>query len=176
MKTRKQARTEKKDLISSRFAKDEDVQLFKILLNRLKKKYDVSSTEVLNLTQEEIMIPSTIFTKVLSPLETDVKFLKENLGLDYPTIARLLGRNRRAIWQAYKNAVKKLPEHIKPEETVYNVPVSVLRDKLSILEATVVYLKDEYKLSYHEIGKLLQRDERTVWTVYSRAQKKRKIY
>jgi len=173
MKISKQTRTEKKDLTSSKFAKDEDVQLFKILLNRLKKKYNISSTEVLSLSQEEIMIPSTIFTKVLSPLETDVKFLKENLGLDYPTIARLLGRNRRAIWQAYKNAAKKLPEGLKPEETVYSVPVSVLRDKLSILEATVVYLKDEYKLSYHEVGELLQRDERTIWTVYRRAMKKK---
>ncbi|MBW2980814.1 hypothetical protein KY360_05350 [Candidatus Woesearchaeota archaeon] len=172
MKIKKRTRTEKKDLIRSKFARDEDVQLFKIILNRLKKKYDVSSTEVLSIIREEIMIPSTIFTKILSPLETDVKYLKENLDLDYSTIAKLLKRNRRAVWQAYKNAVKKYSEKLKPEETEFNIPVSALKAELSILEATVAYLKDEYRLSYHEIGELLQRDERTIWTVYSRAMKK----
>lgn len=172
MKERKQIRTAKKDLISSKFYKDEDLQLFKIILNRLKRRYDISSTEVLSLIREEILIPSTIFTKALSPLETDVKYLKENLDLDYSMIAKLLGRNRRAVWQAHKNAVKKLPEKLKPEETEYNIPVSVLKAELSILEATVVYMKDEFGLSYHEIGELLQRDERTVWTVYHRAMKK----
>ena len=172
MRIKKQTRTEKKDLIRSRFARDEDVQLFKIILNRLKKKYGVSSTEVLSIIREEIMIPSSAFTKILSPLETDVKYLKENLDLDYSTIAKLLKRNRRAVWQAYKNAVKKFSEKLKPEETEYNIPVSALKAELSILEATVAYLKDEYGLSYHEIGELLQRDERTIWTVYSRAKKK----
>ncbi len=155
------------------FVNNEDIELFKIILNRLKKRYNLSSTEVISLTQKEILIPTTIFTKKLSPLETDVKYLKENLDLDYSRIAELLGRNRKTIWQAYKNAAKKLPEHMKPAETVYNVPVSALRDKLSILEATVAYLKDQFKLSYHKIGELLQRDERTVWTVYNRAEKKK---
>ena len=158
---------------SSKFHHDEDFQMFKVLLKRLKKKYHISTTDVLNFVQEEVMIPCTIFTKKISPLETIVKYVKENLGMDYSKIAKLLGRNRKTIWQAHKNAVKKFPQHLEPKETEYNVPVSVLRTKLSVLEAVVVYLKDQFKLSYHTIGELLQRNEKTVWTVYSRAQKKK---
>ena len=127
----------------------------------------------MSLIKEEILIPCSIFTKELSPLETNVKYLRENLGMDYSEIADLIGRNRKTIWQAYKNAIKKYPEHFKVEETEYNVPVSSLKDELSILEATVVYLKNKYKLNYHQIGELLRRNERTIWTVYHRAEKKK---
>lgn len=161
-----------RDFDSSKVYQDEDFQVFKVLLNRLKKKYHISTTDVLNFTQESVMIPCTVFIKELSPLETAVKYLKENLDIEYSKIAKLFGRDRKTVWQAHKNAVKKYPEPLKPEETEYNIPVSVLRTKLSVLEAVVVYLKDQFKLSYHKIGELLQRNERTVWTVYHRAQKK----
>ncbi len=164
---------EQKDKRIEKFAQDEEVQVFKLLLNKLKKKYHVSSTDILNQSQEEILIPCTIFTKKLSPLETDVKYLRENVGMEYAKIAELLGRNRKTIWQTYKNAVEKLPGMIVPIETEYNVPAEVLKSKLSALEAAVVYLKEEYKLSYHKIGELLHRNERTIWTVYRRALKKK---
>jgi hypothetical protein len=54
------------------------------------------------------------------------------------------------------------------------VPVSVLADeKLTIYEKLVEYLKERRKLTYREIGRLLRRDERNIWTVYHRAKKKR---
>ncbi|MBR9692093.1 hypothetical protein GOV06_04900 [Candidatus Woesearchaeota archaeon] len=157
---------------SSKFLQDEDVRIFKVLLERLKEKYNLSSTDILNLTREELTIPCTIFIDKLSPLETVVKYMKENLDLDYSKTAELLNRNRKIVWQTYKNAVGKFPKKITAKETDYNIPVSVFRTKLSILEAVVVYLKDNFELSYHKMGELLQRNERTVWTVYNRAQKK----
>jgi len=55
------------------------------------------------------------------------------------------------------------------------IPSIVLRDRsISVLEAIVEYLKDEKKLSYHEIAVLLNRDDRTIWTCYNRAKTKRK--
>ncbi|MFH2028209.1 MAG: hypothetical protein ABIJ08_03655 [Nanoarchaeota archaeon] len=55
------------------------------------------------------------------------------------------------------------------------IPSTIFRDrKISVLEAVVEYLKDEKNLTYHEIAVLLNRDDRTVWTCYSRAKKKRK--
>jgi len=45
-------------------------------------------------------------------------------------------------------------------------------NNLSILEAVVRYLKDIKRFSFHEIGLLLNRDERNIWTVYHRAKKK----
>jgi hypothetical protein len=54
------------------------------------------------------------------------------------------------------------------------IPSHVLRDrKLSALEAIIEYLKEVRKLSYHEISKILNRDERNIWTLYNRAKKKR---
>ncbi len=53
------------------------------------------------------------------------------------------------------------------------VPLSLLRDRsVSILESIVKYLKEKKKLTYHEIAVLLNRDDRTIWTVYNRARKK----
>jgi len=55
-----------------------------------------------------------------------------------------------------------------------NVPISVLQDtSVSVLEAIVEYLKEAKGLRYREIGKLLNRDERNIWTVYKRAKVKR---
>lgn len=56
-----------------------------------------------------------------------------------------------------------------------SIPTHIFRssDSLAVLESIVLYLKDERGLSYHEIGVLLNRDERNIWTVYSRAKKKK---
>ncbi len=54
------------------------------------------------------------------------------------------------------------------------IPVSVLADRtVATLEAVVEYMKEKQNLSYHEIAVLLQRDDRTIWTCYHRAKKKR---
>jgi predicted transcriptional regulator len=54
------------------------------------------------------------------------------------------------------------------------VPLSVLTDrKLSILEVIVEYLHEKKSLSFHEIAVLTKRDDRTIWTCYNRAKKKR---
>ena len=55
-----------------------------------------------------------------------------------------------------------------------SIPIRILRDRsLSVLETIVEFLKEEKELSFHEIGVLLNRDERNIWTVYNRAKKKR---
>ena len=54
------------------------------------------------------------------------------------------------------------------------IPSNVLRDSsISVLEAIVEFLKEKKGLTYHQIGELINRDERNVWTVYQRAKKKR---
>ncbi|RME16944.1 MAG: hypothetical protein D6797_03520 [Bdellovibrio sp.] len=54
------------------------------------------------------------------------------------------------------------------------IPSFILEDRtLSVLEALVEFLKEKKGLNYHEIGVLLNRDERNIWTVYHRARKKR---
>ena len=54
-----------------------------------------------------------------------------------------------------------------------NIPSSIFTNRnLSVLESLVWYLKKDLELGFRDIGKLLNRDERTIWTVHNRAKKK----
>ena len=63
---------------------------------------------------------------------------------------------------------------MKGKNTEIKLPLEIFRDRsLSVLEVISEYLHDELKLSFHEIAKLMNRDDRTIWTCYHRAKKKR---
>ena len=54
------------------------------------------------------------------------------------------------------------------------LPTCIFHDRrLSVLEVIVEFLKESHHLSYAEIGRLMNRDERNIWTVYRRANNKR---
>jgi len=56
-----------------------------------------------------------------------------------------------------------------------DIPSFVFKDRtLSVLEVMVEYLRDNKKMRFHEIAVIINRDDRTVWTVYRRAKLKRK--
>ena len=123
---------------------------------------------------KELIIPVSIFDNgMLSSLESIVKYLRENKGLRLSEIARLLGRDQRAIGVTYRFARKKLGQELSAPATKQSLPVKVIADrKLSVLESIVHHLKKTYGLQFHEIALMLRRDDRTVWTVYQRALKK----
>ncbi len=53
------------------------------------------------------------------------------------------------------------------------VPCSVFRNRsVSTLEAVTFYLKTKLKLRYTDIARLLNRNDRTIWTSYNRARQK----
>ena len=58
------------------------------------------------------------------------------------------------------------------EEKEILIPISIFTKKLSILETLTKYLKEELGLSYHQIGSLLNRDERNIWSTYNNSNKK----
>jgi len=59
---------------------------------------------------------------------------------------------------------------------ILQIPLSVLQDRsVAVLESIVEYLKEEKNLKYSEIATLLNRDQRTIWTVYNRVKKKRNL-
>ena len=61
----------------------------------------------------------------------------------------------------------------KKEDRVIDIPSSIFRDrKLAPLEAITEHLKDNLGMSFHEIALVLNRNDRTIWTCYSRAKKK----
>lgn len=150
-----------------------EIKEFERLLNELTKMHDLSDFELLNKIRNRECIPLSIFTKKTSPLETVVKFLRENRGHSFKEIGVLLSRSQKNAWQAYNSAVKKFPKPFLPKYSEYDVDVSVLADrKFSILEAIVSSLKQK-GLGFHEIGLLLKRNEKTAWTCWNRAQKKK---
>jgi hypothetical protein len=56
-----------------------------------------------------------------------------------------------------------------------DIPSFVFRDRtLAVLEVMVEYLRDVKKMKFHEIAQIINRDDRTVWTVYRRAKIKRR--
>jgi hypothetical protein len=73
-----------------------------------------------------------------------------------------------------KNKIRIRERKDATESQFVSIPSFVFRDRsVAVLECLVEYLKDERKLSFHEIAVLLNRNDRTVWTVYTRAKKKR---
>lgn len=55
----------------------------------------------------------------------------------------------------------------------FSIPIGVFgNDFLSSLEAVVKYLKEDLKLKFSKIGKLLNRSSKTIWATYSKAAKK----
>ena len=153
-------------------------------LNYLKES-GLSSEEIIELVnkllkvpvEEEVKVPISVFKNdKLGSLETIVKYLRENMLLSFKQIGALTNRNDIALAVSYRNAKKKLAEKFVVEEiSPYFIPFKILQDRnLSVLENIVSYLKDTFGITYHKIALLLNRNNRTIWTVYQRALKKKK--
>jgi hypothetical protein len=136
------------------------IALVLISVRRRKKKDSKNSTN--------ITLPITIFSNKLGALEAISKYMKENLGMSYHKIAELLNRDERTIWTAYNKSLKKQKEIIKVKENSIFIPISVLNNrKLTVLESLVLYLKHK-DMKYSEIAKVLNRNQKNIWTIYSR--------
>ena len=175
MNRRKEKYLEKnRDFSSSSFNQDSDFLKLNELVEKLKLKYKISSSDILNkLEKKEILIPCEIFSEKISALETIVKYLRKNLNLTNKEISVLLNRDERTIWQAYDSSVKKHPAKFNIQYSKYYIPISVLTNRnYAVLESIVKYLKEIQNLKYHKIAVLLKRNDRTIWTVYQRSLKK----
>lgn len=147
----------------------------KSLMKELEDKYHLSSKEIIDAVEKPtINIPLSIYSnKTVSALEATTLYLKDSLNLKYSQIAKLLNRDERTVWSTYNNASKKITSDlvITGNKTL---PIEVISKRdYSILESITCYLKEEKELKYSEIAVLLSLDQRTVWTCYSRLQKKR---
>lgn len=55
------------------------------------------------------------------------------------------------------------------------IPVNIFENnKLSSLQLIIKYLKENYSLTYHQIALLVNRNDRTIWSTYNNAVKKKK--
>jgi len=140
------------------------------------ESYNFQSSENIFFNNENsIVLPLNIFNNdSLSALETISKYLKEELNLKYCQIASILNRDDRTIWGAYDCARKKMQSRFFYEGSNFSVPISIFKDRsLSTLEVLTKYLREELNLKYCQIGPLLNRNDRTIWTVYHRAKRKK---
>jgi len=152
-------------------------EIVQILLEKVGSKYGLGKKEILEVirSREQINIPLNIFSNKLGALESLVKYMKENLSRGYREIAKELKRDERTIWTAYKKACEKQEQKFEIKENNLQIPLSIFENKeLTILESLIIYFKDKKNLKYVEIGELINRDQRNIWTIYSRAKSKLK--
>ncbi len=148
-------------------------EMVNIIIDKLKEKHKISKKEIVEILNntKEVNIPATIFSKNLGGLETIVKYMKENLNMNYKEISDMIGRDERTIWTSYKKSVKKQKEPFDVKEGA-KIPIEIFKNKnLTTLESLVVYLKAK-QMKFVEIASLLSRDQRNIWTIYARAAKK----
>ncbi|MGM5487616.1 MAG: hypothetical protein ACQESG_01575 [Nanobdellota archaeon] len=121
--------------------------------------------------EEELGIPLSIFQSRLSVLQALVLYLRDHRDYKNKDIAEMLDRSSQVIWSTYNNARKQgVTLDIEPEPSV---PLQAcIRKNRTVLEGIVSYLREERGMRYSEIAPLLNRNERTIWTVYRRAQQK----
>lgn len=149
--------------------------IIQVLEEKLKERYNINIEELLmNISKikqkEKINIPLDVFKQEIAPSESLCKYLKENKSLTFKEISKLLNRDQRTIWINYNNAIKKKKEKIIAGEEI--IPIEIFSDRrLSILESLIYYLK-ERQMKNIEIAKLLYKDSRNIYTLYSRAIKK----
>lgn len=72
---------------------------FEKILDELTAEYKISDFELINKLRDKEYIPLSIFTKKTSPLETVVKFLKENKEHSFKEIGIMLNRSHKNVWQ-----------------------------------------------------------------------------
>ncbi|MBW2992451.1 hypothetical protein KY345_04505 [Candidatus Woesearchaeota archaeon] len=153
---------EGKEVILNKLSELEESELLELYLEHLKKQNKLTE------------IPITLFRYDLSPSELIIKYLKENLGLSTPKIAKLLNRNSGAILNSYNNANNKYPSGLFAKETNVNIPIEILANRnYSILENITIFLKEIKELKIKEISSLLNKNPKTISTVYRRAKNKR---
>jgi len=152
------------------------LKVLSILLDDLKSKYKVTEEEILDQVKgrASVRIPVSLFTiKQARPLELLCKYLKEEFDLNYTQVAKLLNRDYRTIWTTSRNASKKLEAGLDSKGSEHQLPVEIFQNrKLSVLEAAVLYLRDQKELKLIQIAILLDRDQRNIWSLYNRAKNK----
>ena len=141
------------------------------LYAQLRKKYGGTTSRLIKDFSKDVLLPVSIFNKKLSCLEVIVRYLID-YGLSVSETAKILDRSYTTVQTTLKNAKEKFSESLDTSSKL-KIPCSVLANReLSVLENIVLFLKVELNLSFSEISKILHRNQRTIWTVYSRAARK----
>ncbi|MFH1439318.1 MAG: hypothetical protein ABIG89_02050, partial [Candidatus Woesearchaeota archaeon] len=145
----------------------------------LKDKYKSEFDDVINILDKDVSIPFDVFVSGRNLLESLSCYLVDSLDYSFDEISLLLNRNIKIVTKAYNS--KKKTEDKSCLNNIYStkslhsikVPLVLFRSRsLSMMEHLVKYLKESYNLKFSQIAKLLNKDQRTIWTIYMRSCKK----
>ncbi|MBW2976484.1 hypothetical protein KY347_03495 [Candidatus Woesearchaeota archaeon] len=144
------------------FNNDEKIELLNSMISTLREK------------PSKDYIPVGIFDNdKLSIFEALVKYTRENLKFRFVKTASLLNRSDKTIWATYKKAQRKMSLPFDSVHSEIKIPITSFSDRnFTIFESLVFHLK-EMDLTNHEIAVMLHRDDRTIWSVYDRAKRKK---
>jgi hypothetical protein len=116
-------------------------------------------------------IPVCIFRGEQSILESLVIYLKDNLGFSLKKIAEVLDRKYTTIHTTYKNGISRCSS-LKTDDSI-KIPLHIFSSRdISPFEGIVLYLKHYNGLSNHRIAQILEKDNRVIWTINNRGEKK----
>lgn len=118
----------------------------------------------------DVMIPSSVFQSELSPMESIVKYLRENQGMSFSEMQPLLKRDQRVLAITYKRSKNKYSADL--DTAGFRIPLMIINDELSVMESIVYFLKTNVRMSYSDIGTSLGKNYHTVRTSYLRAIRK----
>ena len=152
-----------------------DLETLNFVLELIKKKYYLSSKKIKVLIEEEEQntIPCSIFSRCLGISESIIKYLRENLHFSNKDISIILNKSQTNIAVTYKKTKEKLPKKFSSLNFENKIPISIFETRrLTSFESVVLYLKEKENHSFHKIALILDRDDRTIWTTYTRAKTK----
>lgn len=145
----------------------------KMRLHKVKKLLDYIESDLMPEIEGNLFLPTAIFNKKLTVLESIVKYLRENKQFSLKQIADILGRDERNVWHIYHATKTKAPRKFSNLLKHFEVPVSIFPDtQLSAQEAVVCYLRNSLGLTFNEIAEVLARSASTIRTVYQRCRRK----
>jgi len=121
--------------------------------------------------EDEIYIPTSIFSREIGCFQSIVKYLKEKKNFKFSKIAVLTNRDQRTIWNTY-NQAKNLSLSTKESET--SIPLSIIKNrKTSVLGHIISHLKDT-DVSFNQIALILDRNYQTIYTTYRKTRRMNK--
>jgi hypothetical protein len=148
------------------------------MLNEIESTYGKDFSDIINLIKnkrelKKNFFPITILNKKLGVTESIVRYLKDELGWNYKEISSITHRNEAVVGVMYRNSLKKYHGKLTINETNTHIPFTIFSKQFTAFESIILYLKEKEELRYSEIAKITGRDQRTIWTIYNRAIKKR---
>ena len=151
------------------FLSDNEQKMLKDLLSSFLNNV---ITEKVNITVDYSRegIPGSIFSAKLGISEAIVKYLRENKGMGFSEISKLLHKTRNNVYVTYQNASRKVHAKFTNQDFTVNIPVDIFVKNKTCLESVCLYLRKQ-GMRYHDIAAILKRDDRTIWTVINRGGK-----